>query len=136
MVGTAPGPFFVFKTGQEDVIRPSKLRLKAEMEYIGVMSALGHRGRSVWNNAFCDGQQDGILASLLNANPAGHQNVPSIARVAAGAFEFLFLIQLFDDPDRYGAFSFFDRRFNAILSAKIYSWFWPKIAAALVSKYN
>ena len=28
------------------------------------------------------------------------------------------------------------RRFNAILSAKGYSWFWPKIAAALTSKYH
>jgi hypothetical protein len=26
------------------------------------------------------------------------------------------------------------RRFNAILSARGYVWFWPKIAAALVSK--
>jgi hypothetical protein len=28
------------------------------------------------------------------------------------------------------------RRFNAILSAKGYSWFWPKIAAALTSKHH
>src|SRR5262245_55981374 len=28
------------------------------------------------------------------------------------------------------------RRFNATLSAKGYSWFWPKIAAALVSKHH
>jgi hypothetical protein len=28
------------------------------------------------------------------------------------------------------------RRFNARLSAKGYSWFWPKIAAALVSKHH
>src|SRR5262245_8270145 len=27
------------------------------------------------------------------------------------------------------------RRFNAILSAKGYSWFWPKIAAALTSEH-
>ena len=27
-------------------------------------------------------------------------------------------------------------RFNAILSARGYSWFWPKIAAALVSKHH
>jgi hypothetical protein len=28
------------------------------------------------------------------------------------------------------------RRFNAILSAKGYVWFWPKIAAALTSKHH
>ncbi len=28
------------------------------------------------------------------------------------------------------------RRFNASLSARGYSWFWPKIAAALVSKHH
>jgi hypothetical protein len=28
------------------------------------------------------------------------------------------------------------RRFNARLSAKGYSWFWPKIAAALTSKHH
>ena len=28
------------------------------------------------------------------------------------------------------------RRFNASLSARGYSWFWPKIAAALVSKHQ
>jgi hypothetical protein len=28
------------------------------------------------------------------------------------------------------------RRFNAILSAKGYSWFWPKIAATLTSKHH
>src|SRR5262245_38514768 len=28
------------------------------------------------------------------------------------------------------------RRFNATLSAKGYSWFWPKIAAALISKHH
>jgi hypothetical protein len=28
------------------------------------------------------------------------------------------------------------RRFNARLSAKSYSWFWPKIAAALTSKHH
>jgi hypothetical protein len=28
------------------------------------------------------------------------------------------------------------RRFNATLSAKGYSWFWPKIAAALTSKHH
>jgi hypothetical protein len=28
------------------------------------------------------------------------------------------------------------RRFNAILSAKGYSWFWPKITAALTSKHH
>ena len=31
-----------------------------------------------------------------------NQNVPSIARVAAGEFGFLTLIQLFDGPDRGG----------------------------------
>src|SRR4029453_5641410 len=31
------------------------------------------------------------------------QNVPSIARVAAGAFGFLTLIQVFDGPERKGA---------------------------------
>jgi hypothetical protein len=36
------------------------------------------------------------------------QNVPYIARVAAGAFGFLTLIQVFDGPDRYGASSFFE----------------------------
>jgi hypothetical protein len=36
------------------------------------------------------------------------QNVPSRARVAAGAFGFLTLIQVFDGPDRYGASSFFE----------------------------
>jgi len=28
------------------------------------------------------------------------------------------------------------RRFNVILSTKGYSWFWPKIAAALTSKHH
>lgn len=28
------------------------------------------------------------------------------------------------------------RRFNARLSARVYSWFWPKIAAALISKHH
>ena len=28
------------------------------------------------------------------------------------------------------------RRFNAVLSAKGYVWFWPKIAAALTSKHH
>ena len=28
------------------------------------------------------------------------------------------------------------RRFNAILSAKGYAWFWPKISAALTSKHH
>ena len=28
------------------------------------------------------------------------------------------------------------RRFNAILSAKGYAWFWPKIAAALTAKHH
>jgi hypothetical protein len=28
------------------------------------------------------------------------------------------------------------RRFNACLSARGYSWFWPKIAAALTSKHH
>jgi hypothetical protein len=28
------------------------------------------------------------------------------------------------------------RRFNAMLSAKGRAWFWPKIAAALVSKHH
>ena len=32
------------------------------------------------------------------------QNVPSIARVAAGAFGFLTLIEFFDGPERYGEF--------------------------------
>jgi hypothetical protein len=35
------------------------------------------------------------------------QNVPSAARVNAGAFGFLTLIQVFDGPERYGACSFF-----------------------------
>jgi hypothetical protein len=36
------------------------------------------------------------------------QNVPSAARVNAGAFGFLTLIQVLDGPERYGAFSFFE----------------------------
>src|SRR5262245_13180437 len=36
------------------------------------------------------------------------QNVPSIAGVAAGAFGFLTLIQVFDEPERYGESSFFE----------------------------
>jgi hypothetical protein len=36
------------------------------------------------------------------------QKVASIARLAAGAFGFLTLIQVLDGPERYGAFSFFD----------------------------
>jgi hypothetical protein len=36
------------------------------------------------------------------------QNVPSNARVAAGAFGFLTLIQVFDGPERYGASSLFE----------------------------
>src|SRR5215510_1599226 len=36
------------------------------------------------------------------------QKVPSVARVAAGAFGFLTLIQVLDGPEQYGAFSFFE----------------------------
>jgi hypothetical protein len=36
------------------------------------------------------------------------QNVPSIAGVAAGAFGLLTLIQVFDEPERYGESSFFE----------------------------
>jgi hypothetical protein len=36
------------------------------------------------------------------------QNVPSAARVAAGAFEFLIFSHTFDGPDLYGASSFFE----------------------------
>jgi hypothetical protein len=36
------------------------------------------------------------------------QNVPSMARVAAGAFGFLIFSHAFDDPDLYGASSFFE----------------------------
>ena len=35
-------------------------------------------------------------------------NVPSMARVAAGAFGFLIFNHAFDDPDLYGALSFFE----------------------------
>jgi hypothetical protein len=38
-----------------------------------------------------------------------HQNIPSIIRMAAAAFGFFTLIQLFDGPDRYVASSFFER---------------------------
>jgi hypothetical protein len=37
------------------------------------------------------------------------QNVPSITRVAAGAFGFLIFSRAFDGPDLYGALSFFER---------------------------
>jgi len=58
----------------------------------------------------------GGFGSKLNAMYQWHeargsnscQNVPSTARVAAGAFGFLTLIQVFDGPERYGAFSFFE----------------------------
>ena len=36
------------------------------------------------------------------------QNVPSVARVAAGAFGFLIFSHAFDGPERYGALSFFE----------------------------
>jgi hypothetical protein len=36
------------------------------------------------------------------------QNVPSVARVAAGAFGFLIFSHAFDGPDLYGALSFFE----------------------------
>ena len=36
------------------------------------------------------------------------ENVPSMARVAAGALGFLTFIQVFEGPERYGAFSFFE----------------------------
>ena len=36
------------------------------------------------------------------------ENVPSTARVAAGAFGFLTLIQTFDGPERFGAFQSLD----------------------------
>jgi hypothetical protein len=58
-----------------------------------------------------------LPASKLSLGPFQHQvaggeaqgqKVPSIARVAAGAFGFLTLIQVFDGPERYGAFSFFE----------------------------
>jgi hypothetical protein len=39
-------------------------------------------------------------------NKFAPQNIPSIARVAAGDLGFLTLIQLFDGPERYGAFNF------------------------------
>jgi ribonuclease HI len=42
MVGTAPGPFFVFKSGKEDVVSAEQAASKTEMEYIGAMSALSH----------------------------------------------------------------------------------------------
>jgi hypothetical protein len=37
-----------------------------------------------------------------------NQNVPSILRVAAGAFGFLIFSHAFDGPDLYGALSFFE----------------------------
>jgi hypothetical protein len=38
----------------------------------------------------------------------GLQNVPSTARMAAGAFGFLTFSHAFDGPDLYGALSFFE----------------------------
>jgi hypothetical protein len=37
-----------------------------------------------------------------------NENVPSILRVAAGAFGFLIFNHVFDGPDLYGALSFFE----------------------------
>ena len=48
-----------------------------------------------------------------------HQNVPSMTRVAAGAFGFLTLIHVLDGPERYGAFSFFE----TIPSSWLFSFF-------------
>ena len=45
-------------------------------------------------------------ATLRCVRAVSDQNIPSITRVAAGAFGFLTLIQLFDGPERYGALSF------------------------------
>src|SRR5262249_50015095 len=49
-----------------------------------------------------------FLKLICSVNVKARQNVPSWARLAAGAFGFLTLIQVFDGPERYGAFSFFD----------------------------
>jgi hypothetical protein len=47
-------------------------------------------------------------AVLPSGPPLTTQNVPSIARVAAGAFGFLIFSHAFDGPDLYGASSFFE----------------------------
>src|SRR5262249_4650019 len=55
--------------------------------------------------------------------PLGNQNVPSTARVAAGALGFLTLIQAFDGPERYGASSFFETiPSRPRLQAAAYNW--------------
>jgi hypothetical protein len=48
----------------------------------------------------------GAAAEQKNDDTSSSQNVPSITRVAAGAFGFLTSIQVLDGPERYGAFSF------------------------------
>jgi hypothetical protein len=47
-------------------------------------------------------------STMLSSLKVPRQNVPSIARVAAGAFGFLTLIQVFEGPERYGASSLFE----------------------------
>src|SRR5215510_11300053 len=49
-----------------------------------------------------------FLKLICSVNVKARQNVPSAARVAAGAFGFLTLIQVFDGPERYGASSLFE----------------------------
>ena len=45
---------------------------------------------------------------IKNEGTNSSQNVPSIARVATGAFGFLIFNHAFDGPDLYGALSFFE----------------------------
>jgi hypothetical protein len=52
--------------------------------------------------------RDGDDQQNSNDELSVHQNVPSSARVAAGALGFLIFSHAFDGPERYGASSFFE----------------------------
>jgi hypothetical protein len=87
-------------------LRTSPGRVMRRADELGVSLVPRYHDEAVDTGAYrcTDGLVDPLLERLntaIGSKPFAHaQSVPSVARVAAGAFGFLILIQVFDGPDR------------------------------------